>query len=130
MPVNLSKLHHVAIICSDYEKSKRFYTGVLGFKIESEIYRKERKSFKLDLSLNGTLLLELFSFPDPPERLSRPEAAGLRHIAFEVDDIETTIAQLRENNIPVEPVRTDEFTFGKYTFFFDPDNLPIELYEK
>lgn len=130
MPVNLSKLHHVAIICSDYEKSKRFYTGVLGFKIESEIYRKERKSFKLDLSLNGTLLLELFSFPDPPERLSRPEAAGLRHIAFEVDDIETTIAQLRENNIPVEPVRTDEFTAGKYTFFFDPDNLPIELYEK
>lgn len=127
--MKISKLHHIAIICSDYEKSKKFYTNILGFTIEQEIYRESRKSYKLDLSLNGHYLIELFSFPEPPNRLSRPEAAGLRHIAFGVDNLDDWITFLNANQINVEPIRIDEFTNKKFTFFPDPDNLPIELYE-
>jgi glyoxylase I family protein len=128
--VRLKKLHHVAIICSDYKKSKAFYTNVLGFEIKNEVYRQERQSYKLDLSLNGEYLIELFSFPNPPERLTGPEAAGLRHIAFEVDNVEECVQQLKNSGIDAEPVRIDEFTDKKFTFISDPDNLPIEIYER
>ena len=127
--ITIKRLHHIAIICKDYEKSKKFYTEILGFEIEQEIYRAERQSYKLDLSINGNYLIELFSFPNPPKRPSRPEATGLRHIAFEVDDIEKCIQILTVNNIQSEPIRIDEFTNKKFTFLSDPDNLPIELYE-
>lgn len=126
----LNRIHHIAIICSDYKKSKDFYTRILGLEIISEIFREERQSYKLDLSLNGEYVLELFSFPDPPQRLSRPEAAGLRHLAFEVDNLNTVIEILKKKNIIAEPIRTDEMTNKHFTFIFDPDNLPIELYEK
>lgn len=127
--ITIKRLHHIAIICKDYEKSKKFYTEILGFEIEQEIYRAERQSYKLDLSINGNYLIELFSFPKPPKRPSRPEATGLRHIAFEVDDIERCVQILTVNNIQSEPIRIDEFTNKKFTFLSDPDNLPIELYE-
>lgn len=127
--IKLNKLHHIAIICSDYEKSKAFYTEVLGLKAESEVYREDRQSFKLDLSLDGNYLIELFSFSNPPQRLTKPEATGLRHLAFEVADLEASISGLTEKGIETEPVRIDEFTQRKFTFFSDPDNLPIELYE-
>jgi glyoxylase I family protein len=125
----LKKIHHIAIICSDYEKSKHFYTEILGFEITQEVYREERQSYKLDLSLNGNYCIELFSFPNPPKRISQPEACGLRHLAFEVDDIESTIETLSKYNIKTEPIRIDEFTQKRFTFFEDPDQLPIELYE-
>lgn len=125
----LKKVHHIAIICSNYEKSKKFYTEILGFEIIQEIYRKERKSYKLDLSLNGSYCIELFSFPNPPKRTSQPEACGLRHLAFEVDDIEVAIQKLKQQNIITEPIRVDESTQKRFTFFEDPDRLPIELYE-
>jgi glyoxylase I family protein len=125
----LKAVHHIAIICSDYEKSKHFYTNVLGFEIDREVFRAERNSFKLDLSLGGQYIIELFSFPDPPQRPSRPESTGLRHIAFQVEDIQLAIEALREKQVVTEPVRTDEFTGKKFTFFADPDDLPIELYE-
>ena len=125
----LKAVHHIAIICSDYDKSKHFYTDILGFEIEREVYRSERDSYKLDLSLNGQYIIELFSFPSPPKRPSRPESTGLRHIAFQVDNIEPAIAQLRKKGIVTEAVRVDEFTGKKFTFFADPDDLPIELYE-
>ena len=128
--IKLNKLHHLAIICKNYEVSKNFYTKVLGFTIEKEVFRKDRQSFKLDLRLNGQYLLELFSFPDPPERLTRPESTGLRHIAFEVDDLEESMQSLEEKGLMVEPIRIDEFTAKRFTFLFDPDDLPIELYEK
>ncbi len=128
--IKLNKLHHVAIICSDYEKSKAFYTNILGFSIEHEYYRKERNSYKLDLSLHEIYLIELFFFPHPPERPTRPEAAGLRHIAFEVDDIDECVALLKKQGVTVEAIRVDEFTQKKFTFLFDPDNLPIEIYER
>lgn len=127
--LGIQSLHHIAIICSDYEKSKRFYTEILGFQIKNEIYREERKSFKLDLSLNGFYLIELFSFPDPPNRLSRPESTGLRHIAFGVRNIEESCLFLKDNQIVTEDIRKDEYTGRKFTFFSDPDHLPIELYE-
>jgi len=126
----LKKIHHVAIICSDYEVSKKFYTQILGFKIKNEVYRKERESYKLDLTLNDEYVIELFSFPKPPKRVSRPEATGLRHIAFEVEDINKATDFLKSNNIAFEAIRTDEFTNKKFTFIADPDELPIELYEK
>ena len=126
----LNKVHHIAIICSNYEISKRFYIDVLGLEVIQEIYRKERQSYKLDLALNGHYIIELFSFPNPPTRPSRPEAAGLRHLAFEVDDLEKIIAHCIANNIPVEPIRVDEFTQKRFTFIADPDDLPIEFYEK
>lgn len=125
----LKGLHHIAIICSDYQKSKHFYTTILGFSIIQEVYREERQSYKLDLALNGEYIIELFSFPNPPNRLSQPEANGLRHIAFRVDDIETVIKHLSLHSIITEPIRVDEFTGKKFTFFSDPDDLPIELYE-
>ena len=125
----IQSLHHIAIICSDYEKSKRFYTEILGFQVKNEVYREERQSFKLDLSLNGHYLIELFSFPNPPNRLSRPESTGLRHIAFGVNNIEESCLFLKDNQIDTEDIRIDEYTGRKFTFFSDPDNLPIELYE-
>lgn len=126
----LNRIHHTAILCSDYDKSKAFYTSILGLKIIKETYRQERRSYKLDLSLNGEYVIELFSFPDPPKRISGPEATGLRHIAFEVDNLDTVIQALNENNIVAEPIRIDEITGKRFTFIFDPDNLPVELYEK
>lgn len=127
--MKIEKLHHIAIICSNYKKSKEFYTGILGFKIEQEIYREERKSYKLDLSLNGQYLIELFSFPKPPNRLSYPESTGLRHIAFGVGNLDVWVEYLLSKEVSTEAIRIDEFTNKKFTFFNDPDNLPIELYE-
>lgn len=124
-----NSIHHVAIICSDYEKSKAFYTGLLGFKVIREVYRKERDSYKLDLDVGGSMI-ELFSFPNPPKRSSYPEAAGLRHLAFEVESVEKIADYLKECGVEVEPIRVDEFTGKKCTFFMDPDNLPLEVYEK
>lgn len=127
--IKINRIHHIAIICGDYDRSKKFYTEILGFKIIKEIYREERRSYKLDLSLNGHYIVELFSFPGPPARPSRPEATGLRHIAFAVENLDDCIIELRKNNIETEQARTDEFTNKKFTFFSDPDGLPIELYE-
>lgn len=128
--IKLNKVHHIAIICSDYEVSKSFYTKILGLKLEQEIFRKERQSYKADLSLNGEYIIELFSFPSPPARPSRPEATGLRHLAFEVDDVEKQVEALSKLGVKTEPIRIDEFTGKKFTFFSDPDDLPIEFYEK
>ena len=128
--LRINQVHHIAIICSDYERSKRFYTEALGFTIIREICRAERQSYKLDLALNGHYVIELFSFPNPPKRVSRPEATGLRHLAFEVDSIEETILHLQKLSIEAEPVRMDKVTFKKFTFINDPDGLPIEFYEK
>ncbi|MFN7832863.1 MAG: VOC family protein [Bacteroidota bacterium] len=125
----LKNVHHIAIICSDYERSKRFYTEVLGLDIIRETWRAERRSWKLDLALDGHYIIELFSFPDPPERPSRPEACGLRHLAFAVDNLEQVIAHLQRNEVEAEPVRTDEMTGKRFTFIADPDDLPIEFYE-
>jgi len=125
-----SRIHHIAIICSDYEKSKDFYVNQLGFKIVAEVYREERNSYKLDLAVNDVYQIELFSFENPPARPSRPEAQGLRHLAFEVDDIEKEIERLNVFGILTEPIRVDEFTAKRFTFFTDPDGLPLELYEK
>lgn len=127
--MKLKRIHHIAIICSDYEVSKRFYTEILGLEIIREVFRKERNSYKLDLSLDGNYIIELFSFPNPPERISRPEATGLRHLAFEVENLEEFIKELNSKKIETEPVRTDEFTGKRFTFLSDPDNLPVELYE-
>ncbi len=122
-------VHHIAIICSDYKQSKKFYTESLGLTVVREVYRKERDSYKLDLALNDQYIIELFSFPNPPARPSRPEACGLRHLAFSVDDIESSIYTLNSKGITTEPIRVDEFTGKRFTFFADPDGLPIELYE-
>ncbi|GAB4045304.1 SMU1112c/YaeR family gloxylase I-like metalloprotein [Spirosoma litoris] len=127
--LQLAAVHHIAIICSDYELSKRFYTEVLGFSVLGEYYRAERQSYKLDLALNGQYLIELFSFPNPPKRPSRPESAGLRHLAFAVTNLDSAIAHLMEQGIVTEPVRVDEHTGRRFTFFADPDALPLELYE-
>ncbi len=128
--LEIIKLHHIAIICRDYEKSKDFYTSILGLSIKNEVYRKERNSYKLDLALNGDYLIELFSFPDPPSRLTRPESTGLRHLAFEVNDIEKEVGKLQAKGIEVEAIRVDEYTNKRFTFFADPDDLPIEIYER
>lgn len=125
----LQHIHHIAIICSDYAKSKAFYTEVLGLKILKETYREERKSYKLDLALNGTYCIELFSFPNAPNRVSRPEAQGLRHLAFSVKDIEVAIKELQSKGVTTEAIRIDEITGKRFTFFEDPDQLPLELYE-
>lgn len=127
--MQLKQIHHIAIIASDYQRSKRFYTKVLGLEVVQEVYRKERSSYKLDLALNGQYLIELFSFPDPPKRVSRPEAAGLRHLAFAVSNLEEDIAHLVSHGVEPEPIRVDEHTGKRFTFFSDPDGLPIELYE-
>jgi glyoxylase I family protein len=129
--LNINKIHHIAIICADYPTSKKFYTETLGFKVEQEIFRSERNSYKLDLSVNGQYQIELFSFPNPPARPSRPESCGLRHLAFEVNDIVETHQLLSSNaSIDCEAIRTDEFTDKKFFFISDPDGLPIEFYEK
>lgn len=124
-----SKIHHIAVICSNYEVSKNFYTKILGLKILGEFYREERKSWKLNLGIDDQYILELFSFPDPPKRLSQPEATGLRHLAFEVNNINEVIEKLNRDEVICEPIRTDEYTGKKFTFIADPDGLPIELYE-
>ncbi|MFM2582315.1 SMU1112c/YaeR family gloxylase I-like metalloprotein [Vibrio campbellii] len=123
-------IHHVAIICSDYPRSKCFYTEVLGLKVIAENYREARDSYKLDLALPDGSQVELFSFPDAPERPSFPEAQGLRHLAFLVDDVEQVKAYLESNDVEVEPIRIDELTGKAFTFFQDPDGLPLEIYQK
>lgn len=123
-------IHHVAIICSDYPKSKRFYTELLGLKVIAENYREARDSYKLDLALPDGSQVELFSFPDAPERPSFPEAQGLRHLAFQVDDVEHVKEYLEAREIEVEPIRIDEFTGKAFTFFKDPDGLPLEVYQR
>lgn len=120
----------MALICSDYEASKGFYTQVLGLKIVSEVHRAARKSYKLDLAMPDGTQLELFSFPDPPARPSYPEARGLRHLAFSVTDIDAAVAHLESHGVTVEAVRVDEHTGKRFTFFADPDGLPLELYEE
>ena len=127
--LQINHIHHVAIICSDYQKSKQFYTKKLGFKILREVYRAERDSFKLDLLINEKYQIELFSFPSPPARASRPEACGLRHIAFDVNNIQETREFLVNQEIDCEHIRIDEFTNKAFFFINDPDGLPIEFYE-
>ena len=126
----INRIHHIAIICSDYQKSKHFYSEILGFKILAEVYREARQSYKLDLEVDDHYQIELFSFPNPPARPSRPEAAGLRHLAFEVDNIDEAIAHITAFDVTAEPIRIDEFTGKRFTFFADPDGLPIEFYER
>lgn len=127
--LKLKRVHHVAIICSDYTLSKYFYTEILGLKVLQEVYRIERDSYKLDLAVNGEYQIELFSFPEPPERLSRPESTGLRHIAFEVENLNEAVSEINNKGIATEHIRVDEFSGQRFVFFADPDGLPIELYE-
>jgi glyoxylase I family protein len=127
--VKIAKIHHVAMICSDYEVSKKFYVDVLQFSIITETYRRDRDSYKLDLKVSETDTLELFSFPTPPLRPSKPEACGLRHLAFAVENIEENVDYLISKGVNVEPVRIDLITGKKFTFFKDPDDLPLEIYE-
>jgi glyoxylase I family protein len=128
--MKILKTHHVAAICSDYGASKAFYTQILGLEVISEVHRKERNSYKLDLRVAGDIQIELFSFPDAPKRPSYPEACGLRHLAFEVEDIDEAIESLQRRGVIVEEVRVDEHTGKRFTFFADPDGLPLELYER
>jgi len=125
---DLKGIHHIAIICSDYDRSKKFYTELLGLQIIREVYREARQSFKLDLAIGDQYVIELFSFPSPPPRPSTPESCGLRHLAFMVSDVEKAKESLESKGVFVEPVRTDEFTGKRFTFFADPDGLPLELY--
>ena len=127
--IALQSIHHVAIICSDYQASKRFYTEVLGLSVAAEHYREDRQSRKLDLNLHDGYVLELFSFPESPARLSHPEACGLRHIAFSIADLSSGISQLEACGVTCEPIRIDPYTGKRFTFFSDPDGLPLELYE-
>lgn len=128
--LHLNKVHHIAVICSDYQRSLDFYTRILGLKVLAEHYRESRDSYKTDLALGDEYVIELFSFPSPPLRVTNPEAAGLRHLAFEVDSIAETVAELDALGVAHEEVRTDEFTGKHFLFFQDPDGLPIEVYEK
>ncbi|HEY9621134.1 MAG TPA: VOC family protein [Crinalium sp.] len=125
-----SGINHVAIICSDYETSKHFYVNILGFSIIQETFRAARHSYKLDLRVGDHDAIELFSFPNPPERPSCPEAQGLRHLAFTVDDIDESVVDLQAKGVEVEPIRVDEITGKRFTFFQDPDGLPLEIYER
>ncbi|CND59692.1 VOC family protein [Yersinia alsatica] len=125
----IRQVHHIAIIGSDYQASKKFYCEVLGFSLMSEVYRAARDSWKADLALNGQYLIELFSFPAPAPRPSRPEACGLRHLAFQVDDIELAVRELEAAGVICEAIRIDPYTESRFTFFNDPDGLPLELYE-
>lgn len=127
--MNFKKIHHIAIICSDYQESKDFYVNKLGLEVVREVYREERDSYKLDLALNGSYVIELFSFPNAPGRPSYPEAQGLRHLAFEVECIADSVKVLRDKGIHAEKVRVDPYTNKKFTFFEDPDGLPLEIYE-
>ncbi len=128
--LKINQIHHIAIICSDYERSLRFYVDVLGFRVLAEHYRTERQSFKTDLALGDNYVIELFSFPSPPARLSHPEATCLRHLAFEVTDVEEAVAELDKLGVKHEAVRVDEYTQKRFVFLQDPDGLPIELYER
>jgi glyoxylase I family protein len=128
--LRLKHIHHVAIICTNYEQSKHFYVDVLGLTVLQEVYRAERQSYKLDLEIAGQYQIELFSFPNPPARPSRPESAGLRHLAFAVDNINDAVTHLQNYGVITEPIRVDEYTQKRFTFFADPDGLPLELYEK
>ena len=128
--MTIQAFHHIALIVSDYEKSKKFYTDILGFSILAENYREARKSYKLDLIGPGVMRLELFSFPSTPPRPSRPESCGLRHLAFRVDDLDAEINRLSKLGLVFEPIRNDEYTNKRFTFFSDPDGLPLELYEE
>ncbi len=127
--MNIRAIHHVAILTDNYEESKRFYTQILGFTIAAETYRAERQSYKLDLAINGKYQIELFSFPDYKERASFPEAKGLRHLAFAVDDVDACALYLQNKQVDVQPVRIDELTGKKFVFFYDPNGQPLELYE-
>lgn len=129
MSMRLRRLHHAAIICSDYARSRAFYTEVLGLQVVAETFRNARQSWKLDLALPDGGLIELFSFPAPPSRPTRPEACGLRHLAFAVEDLDASIKHLHQHGVDVEPIRVDENTGQRYTFFADPDQQPLELYE-
>ena len=128
--MNIRGIHHIAILTDDYEKSKRFYTEILGFTVIRETYREARQSYKLDLAIAGKYQIELFSFPDYRERGSYPEAKGLRHLAFAVDNVEAAAAELQAKGVPIEPVRIDELTQKKFVFFTDPNGQPLELYEE
>ncbi|HEY5752739.1 MAG TPA: VOC family protein [Chthoniobacterales bacterium] len=128
--MTISGIHHVAIICSDYPASKRFYTEILPFSIVSEVYRAERQSWKLDLQIGDGAQIELFSFPERPPRPSYPEARGLRHLAFSVPDIDAAVLSLTQKGVVTEPIRVDPVTGQRFTFFADPDGLPLELYEQ
>lgn len=125
----LLRIHHAAIICSNYKRSKQFYTETLGLPVIAENYRSDRDSYKLDLALPDGSQIELFSFPNPPARPSRPEARGLRHLAFAVDNVAEVKRTLEAKGVAVEPIRVDEFTHKAFTFFADPDGLPLEIYE-
>ena len=127
--MNIKGIHHVAILTNEYERSKAFYTKVLGFVILKETYREERKSYKLDLAINGQYQVELFSFPEYKERASFPEQKGLRHLAFSVDNIEQSVAELISKGVEVQGIRVDEITNKKFCFFYDPNGQPLELYE-
>lgn len=127
--MNLNTIHHIAIIVSDYQKSKDFYVNKLGFEVIRENYRKERNDWKLDLKVNEVTELEIFGVENPPKRVTRPEAAGLRHLAFKVDSVKDTVKELELLGISCEPIRYDEYTNKAMTFFFDPDGLPLELHE-
>jgi glyoxylase I family protein len=128
--MNIRSIHHIAILTDDYATSKRFYTEILGFEVIRETYRAERKSYKLDLAIAGLYQIELFSFPDFRERGSYPEAKGLRHLAFAVDDVDAAAAELSKRGVSVEPVRIDELTQKRFVFFNDPNGQPLELYER
>jgi glyoxylase I family protein len=127
--LKIHRVHHVAIICSDYQRSKQFYVGTLGCTVLAEHYREARQSYKLDLQLGEQYCIELFSFPNTPMRPSRPEARGLRHLAFAVSDLDAGVQWLNQCGVTTEAIRTDEYTGKRFTFFADPDDLPLELYE-
>ncbi len=127
--INIKNIHHVAILTDDYELSKQFYTEILGFEVVAETYRAERQSYKLDLSVNGLYQIELFSFREYQPRASYPEAKGLRHLAFAVEDVYESALYLQSKNVQVEEVRVDELTGKKFVFFWDPNGQPLELYE-
>lgn len=122
-------IHHIAIICSNYEISKKFYTEILGLRILHEVYRADRDSYKLDFGIENQYVIELFSFPNPPARASRPESCGLRHLAFAVENVEDKRAELSSKGLVCEEIRVDEFTNKKFFFTQDPDDLPLEFYE-
>ena len=127
--IRIKSVHHIAIICSDYAKSLAFYRDVLRLTVVAEHYRAERDSYKTDLALNGTYLVELFSFPNPPRRVTNPEAAGLRHLAFAVENLDVAVRTLEAKGVAHEPIRVDEYTNRRFAFFKDPDGTPIEFYE-
>lgn len=127
--MHLLAVHHVAVIASDYARSRAFYVGVLGLTVRNEVFRAERNSWMCDLDVAGMYSIELFSFPDPPPRATWPEATGLRHLAFAVSDVAAAVRELTEHGVTCEPIRIDEHTGAAFAFFHDPDGLPLELYE-